>query len=210
MKIAMFGVTGTVGSVLLRRALADGHEVHALVRAPDKLGATGERFLVTKGDACDDDDVDAVVSGAGAVLSALGGVRGPESLSRGTEAIIRAMTTHRVRRLIVAQGFHLTFAGDAENPGKRAMRQVVKYAISRGIAEHSVALPRLVEASGLDWTVVRFPRVVTGRGSSAYRTGPLRLAPWSTVRDVDVADFMLQCLDHATAVRQAPMIASRN
>ncbi len=165
-------------------------------------------MTVTPGDAGDDSNVAAVVAGADAVLSALGGVRGPESLSRGTEALVRAMNGHDVRRLIAAQGFHLHFPGDPENPGQRAMRPIIRFAVSRGIHEHSHAMPGLLQASDLDWTVVRFPRVLTGRPAGEYRTGRLKVAPWNTVRDLDVADFMLACLHDRTSIREAPMIIS--
>jgi len=207
MKIAMFGVTGTIGSALLQQTLAAGHEVHALVRAPEKLGPMASRILITTGDAGDEKAVSTTISGADAVLSALGGVRGPESLSRGTEAIIAAMTEHGVRRLVAAQGFHLRFPGDPGNLGQKVMQPILRFAISRGISEHAPAMPALLQRSGLDWTVVRFPRVLTGRPPGAHRTGILRLAPWSTVHDIDVATFMLACVSDAATIRQAPMIA---
>jgi hypothetical protein len=37
MKIALVGVTGFVGSAILKEALDCGHEVAAIVRNPDKL-----------------------------------------------------------------------------------------------------------------------------------------------------------------------------
>ena len=88
------------------------------------------------------------------------------------------------------------------------MRPIIRFAVSRGIHEHSQAMPGMLVGSDLDWTVVRFPRVLTGRPPGEYRTGRIKVAPWNTVRDVDVADFMLTCLRDRTSLREAPMIVS--
>ena len=43
MKLAMFGATGTVGSALVGKALAAGHELRVLARTPAKLTSTDSR-----------------------------------------------------------------------------------------------------------------------------------------------------------------------
>lgn len=203
----MFGVTGTVGSVLLDLVIDSGHDVRALVRSPDKLANRSPHLSITVGDACDPVAVDSVVAGSDAVLSTLGGFRGPESLSAGTEAIMQAMSRHGVRRIVIMQGFHLHFDGDPRNMGKRLIGPIMKTA-APAIVKHAAAMGRSVVESDLDWTIVRAPRVVSGDATGHMRTGRLEIGPWSKVTRGDVAAFMLACLDDGSFVGDAPMIAS--
>ena len=62
---------------MLESALEAGHDVRILVRSPEKVTARSPHLSVTEGDACDAAAVDGVVAGTDAVLSALGGFRGP-------------------------------------------------------------------------------------------------------------------------------------
>jgi putative NADH-flavin reductase len=83
-----------VGATLLDQALAAGHDVRALVRDPARLPTpprSVDRLAVTRGDAADPTAVKEVVAGCDAVLSTLGGVRGPESMSAGIDVILTAM-----------------------------------------------------------------------------------------------------------------------
>lgn len=207
MKLAMFGVTGTVGATLLNRTLAAGHDVRALVRAPEKLTTQSPHLSVIVGDACDAAAVDAVAAGSDAVLSTLGGFRGPESLSVGTEAIMAAMSRHNVARIVIMQGFHLRFDGDPLNLGQRLIGPIMK-TVGPAIVRHGTLMANTVVKSDLDWTVVRAPRVVSGDPTGHARTGRLKIGPWSTVTAGDVAAFMLACLTGSEFVRTAPMIAS--
>jgi hypothetical protein len=115
---------------------------------------------------------------------------------------------HSVRRLVIAQGFHLLFEGDPRNPGQRLTALFMKTAL-RKVAQHSEQLRELLLASTLDWTLVRMPPVKTGESLGPYDTGTLRLGPWNKVRDVDAADFLLACIGDPTTIRTAPMIVSR-
>jgi putative NADH-flavin reductase len=210
MRLAIFGGTGVVGATLLDQALAAGHDVRALVRDPARLPTplrSVDRLAVTRGDAADPTAVKEVVAGCDAVLSTLGGVRGPESMSAGIDVILTAMREYGVRRLVVMQGFHLTVPGDPHNPGKLLIGPIMRIALP-AVAHHAALMgERLRAADDVDWTLVRAPRVVDGPPTGGRRTGRLRLGPWSTVTNGDVARFMLDCLDGAGHIHAAPMIA---
>jgi putative NADH-flavin reductase len=207
MKIAMFGATGRVGSVLLEQALAAGHDVHVLSRTSARMDRSGQGPTITLGDAKDAAIVDTVVAGSDAVLSTLGGVRGPDSLSAGTNAIIAAMGAHGVRRLILVQGFHLTFPGDHTNIGHRLIVPIMRLYYS-DILTHSNLMAAALQRSDIEWTLVRIPRIVRRPAHGNLRHGRLKLGPWSTVTASDVAAFVLDCLTSGRFVREAPMVAS--
>ncbi len=174
---------------------------------PDKLVAESPRLSITVADACDPVAVDSVVAGSDAVLSTLGGFRGPESLSAGTEAIMHAMSRHSVRRIVIMQGFHLHFDGDPRNVGNRLIEPIMK-TVAPAIVEHAASMGRTVAESELDWTIVRAPRVVSGGPTGRIRAGRLTIGPWSRVTRGDVAAFMLACFDDGRFIGDAPMIAS--
>ena len=89
MKIALFGATGAVGGYFLNKALAAGHEVTALVRSPEKLGAQ-PNLRAVKGNVTEASDVQSVFNQADVVVSCLGNVKGVMIMERATEAILLA------------------------------------------------------------------------------------------------------------------------
>jgi putative NADH-flavin reductase len=70
--LAIFGSTGPTGRALVQQALDEGHEVTAVARNPDAIGASGSRLRVLRGDVLDEASLDGVLQGVDAVLSALG------------------------------------------------------------------------------------------------------------------------------------------
>lgn len=205
MKLAMFGATGTVGSALLARALDAGHEVRVLARTPSRVGRTDQTLTVLRGDANDPQAVSKTITGCQAALTALGGSSDTDSIRLGTANIMAAMRDSGIRRLVVMQGFHLTFPGDPDNLGRKLIRPLLALG-SRTLLPDSAAMASAVQASDLDWTVVRAPRVVVGACTGSYRTGVLELGPWSSVTNCDVADVMLACLADPATIRTAPMV----
>src|SRR5258708_31070530 len=71
MRLAIFGATGRIGGQLLNWAVDAGHDVHVLARSPQALRPR-DGLTVTGGDVLDPAAVAAVISGADAVLSAVG------------------------------------------------------------------------------------------------------------------------------------------
>ena len=81
-----------------------GHEVTALVRAPDKLGALAGSVRAIRGDVLDGGAVSDAVDGQDAVLVALGTAtkkKDPAVNALGTLNVIRSMQRYGVRRLVV-------------------------------------------------------------------------------------------------------------
>ena len=208
MRLAIFGGTGTVGAALLTQALDAGHHVRVLARTPGKVARANTRLEIVTGDARDQTAVTETVSGCDAVLTALGGWRDPDSISLGTANIMNAMRGNGIRRLVVMQGFHLTFPGDPHNLGRILILPFLKV-MSRHLIEHSRAMAAAMHTcDDLEWTVVRAPRVIMGGPTQRYHIGPLRLGPWNSITNGDVADFMLSCLTGDTFLRKAPMVAA--
>ncbi|MFS0575684.1 SDR family oxidoreductase [Sporosarcina sp. 179-K 3D1 HS] len=165
MKIALFGATGRVGSEVLRLALADGHEVTALVRSPEKL-APHERLQVNEGDVRDWDTVNRTIEGADVVFSALGTDR-TTTLTEATPHFIRAMEQSAVRRIVTI--------GTAGILQSRTTPDLLRYEagdsnrrLTFAAEEHHKAL-ELLQNSGLDWTIVCPTYLPDGPPTGSYR-----------------------------------------
>lgn len=210
MRVAIFGATGTVGSALLTQALDAGHDVRVLARTPTKLEKASPRMTVVSGDVRDLGVVGQTVAGCDAVLSTLGTTsrHDPDVRRVGTANIIAAMGEHGIRRLVVMGGFHLPFPGDPHSLGSKLIVPIIR--LMGVVVADTTAMSAAIQASDLDWTLVRAPRVIDQKRPAATRTGILKLGPWSKVSRANVAGFMLRCLTDPASIGQAPMICNRD
>jgi len=67
MKVAVLGSTGFVGTLLIQKALKEGHQVRALARSPEKLGDLKDKVEIVKGDMFDTTALGSLVQGVDAV-----------------------------------------------------------------------------------------------------------------------------------------------
>jgi putative NADH-flavin reductase len=203
MHYAVFGGTGHTGRHLVEQALEDGHEVTALARDPSKLPAHPHLHIVT-GDVRDMKRVDHTVSGADAVLSALGQRRwGTTVCTDGMRNILAAMNAHGVRRLLAISGYGV---GDSRH---RDFYAVSMWIALRSIMRDKTQMEELIRASDTEWTLVRPAVIIEGPHTGRYRAGPdLRLGYASKISYADVADFLLSHLTQEDLIGQAVAIAA--
>ncbi len=209
MRLAVFGATGRIGQHVVEQALNAGHEVSALVRAPERLSIRHERLRVVVGDARDFDRVVETISGADAVVCALGPRRNTpadeEAHVAAVRNILEAMDRLGVRRLVTVLGAAVDLPGDRKGlPDKVAAWLVRKFA--RHIYRAKVReLELLLTYPALQWVAVRPPAVVSGPATGRYKVSPDR-PPGRRVTAGDVADFMLRQVAAGEFVGKAPFI----
>jgi putative NADH-flavin reductase len=133
------------------------------------------------------------VAGADAVLAAFGprGTGPTTVLREGTRSVIEAMHKESTQRLIFVSGSTVTDEG--EGP---MLRYLLKPVARGTFLRHTTADMRAAEeeirASGLDWTIIRPPRLTSGPASGSYRTAIDRNLPRGlTVSRADLAAAML-------------------
>lgn len=198
MKLAIFGGSGRTGQILIRQALAAGHEISALARTPEKIPAA-EPLRVVQGD----------LDSPGAVISVLEPASNtPDSrVSRGIEHILAAMEAHGVRRLLLSTGAGVADPMDAPGPFNRLMSLLLRL-LARHVLEDMTRTVERVRASDRDWTIVRVPMLTddppTGRVTAATVGRGLGLR----ASRADLAAFLLAQLEIDTYLRQAPAISS--
>jgi putative NADH-flavin reductase len=220
MKLTIFAATGGIGHHLLEQALAAGHDVTAVVRNPGKLRGRVRTVTVDLA-AADPALLESAVDGAGAVLSCLGPRSGSEAgvTSRGTRAIVEAMQARHVRRIVVVSAAPI---GTVPSPGRPKppkhdpgdgffMRNLfgplTKVALRKHYADLALT-EELLRGSGLDWTVVRPPRLTDRPLTGTYRTAfGQNIRGGALVSRADVAHLMLRVLDQPETIKQTIGIA---
>jgi len=222
MKLTIFAATGGIGRQLLEQAIAAGHDVTAVVRSPEKL--SGEAVRVVQADLATPDlaALESAVNGADAVLSGLGPRSNADAgiAARGTAAIVAAMQATHVRRIVVVSAAPV---GTVPSPGRprpprhdpgdgffmRHLFSHVARTLFGKVYTDLAQMEDILRDSGLDWTVVRPPRLSSKPGTGNYRTayGQNVRGGWIVPR-ADVAQLMLRVLGQPETIKQAIGVAS--
>jgi putative NADH-flavin reductase len=220
MKLTIFAATGGIGRQALEQAVAAGHDVTAVVRNPNKLA---REVRIVTADLADPDPaaLESALEGADAVLSGLG----PRSMSeagitsRGTRAIVQAMKATNVRRIVVVSAAPISTVPSPgrPKPPKRDpgegyfMRNLLSPLIKTILRKHYADLALmedLLRDSGLDWTIVRPPRLTDKPLTGTYRTAyGQNLRRGIFISRADVADLMLRVLGQPETIEKAIGIA---
>ena len=200
MKLFVIGATGRTGQEIVQQALARNHQVTAFVRSPGSINLGNERLTVLKGAAMDEDELFRAMQNHDAVVSTLGPreVFKPSSMLHDSAlATTRAMNRAGVKRLVV-------LSAAAHFPG--ILNRIVSFVL-RNHMRDSLAMEAIVQASGLDWTIARPPRL-TQEDYITYRTrenAAPRMA-FSVSRKA-VAGFMLEAIEQQKHFHQIVGIA---
>jgi putative NADH-flavin reductase len=220
MRTTIFAATGGIGRYALDQATAAGHRVTAVVRDPSKL-SRDVRVVEADLSAPDPSALASAVDGADAVLSCLG----PRSMaevgiaSLGTAAIVQAMQAAIVRRVVVVSAAP---TGTVASPGRpnppkhdpgdgwfiRWISRPLKAVLRKAYADLAL-MEDIVRDSGLEWTIIRPPRLTNGQLTGAYRTAFGRnLRRGLTVFRADVAHLMVRVLGQPETIKEVIGVAS--
>lgn len=208
MKLAVFGASGRTGTLLVRQALAVGHEVRALVQTPAKLGFQDERLELIQGDALDAAAVAGTVAGTSAVVSALGHTKNsPKDLQTvATRHIVAAMKAHGVARVVSLTGAGVRDSHDQPKLVDRVFGLLLA-TLARNVIRDAEGHAEVLRESGLAYVIVRAPRLSGGPPTGVYRVGYVGKDSGTQISRADVADFMLRQLTDDTWVGKAPMVS---
>jgi putative NADH-flavin reductase len=210
MKIAIFGATGETGRQLVEQALAAGYQVVAYVRNPSKLITKHENLTIVQGELADQAMIEHAVSGADAVISALGprGDSKGKPITRGMQNIIETMKKQGVRRLIVSSTLSAKDPNDLSDFKAKALVNLVKLAMHAAY-EEIVSVADTVRKSDLDWTIVRLTTLNNNPKSGKVRVGYLGKGEVGfRISRADLAEFMLKQVQDTKYLRQAPVISN--
>jgi len=208
MQVLILGATGGTGRELVKQALGHGHSVRVMARDPDRVKSVHPRLEVVKGDIADTAALTAAAKGQEAVLSALGvNQRKPNTiLSEGVRNLLLAMQRQKVKRLIFLSSLGV---GDSQGQLGPVYSWVLLPTLLKNIFADKERAEEVIRESALEWTIVRPAALRNKLLTGKYRVGPdaakKRWLP--RVGRADVADFMLDALEHARFVRETPAIS---
>lgn len=221
MKLTIFAATGGIGRQLVEQAMAAGHDVTAVVRSPKKL-SRDVRVVVADLAVSEPEALVSAITGADAVMSGLGARSASEAgvAWRGTQAIVRAMTTTGVRRIVVVSAAPI---GTVPSPGRPNpprhdpgdgffMRHLFGPLTKAALRKHYADLAKMEDIlrdSDIDWTVVRPPRLTDGPLTGTYRIAyEQNLRRGLFISRADVAHYMFRVLERPDTIRHAIGIAN--
>lgn len=210
MKLALIGATGRTGAHTVTTALDRGHTVTVLVRNPDKLpDPVRGQVRVVVGDSTDVHAVSDLLGDTDAVVSALGPVGKQADLhTRTARALVQVMSGTGPRRFVGVSGAGIDVPGDRKAPKDRVISRLIQ-TLGGEVVKDKPAEHAVWAASGLDWTLVRPPRLVDGPGSQ----GPLEQDAHESTRSskitrADLGAFLVHVVEKGLYPRQAPFVAT--
>jgi putative NADH-flavin reductase len=207
-KIVVFGASGGTGIEIVRQGLAAGHEVTAFVRTPAKLNIENPKLTLFQGDVLDAAAVEQAVAGQEAVISALGPTRpaAPGMMETAARNIVAAMDKAGVRRLISTTGAGVRDPRDQPKLIDHLMKGLLTL-LAGSVLKDSAANVEIIRASDLDWTIVRYPRLLDGPRTGNYRVGYVGQDSGSQLARADGADFVLKELAEGKYIGQMPVVS---
>jgi putative NADH-flavin reductase len=214
MRFTVFGATGGTGRQLVQQALDAGHEVTAVVRDPSRLPVPKEgsaRLEVVTAQVTDPEPLVPAVAGRDAVLSALGapGNKSAGIASLGTRSILAAMEEGGVRRYIGVSAAPVVPWGEGENLFFRTVAVPLVRRVFRQVYADLAVMEDVVRASGLDWTVVRPPKLTDRPAKGTYRRAiGANVRHGHSVPRADLAAAMLAMVEDPATVKQGVGVAS--
>ncbi|HEX9938993.1 MAG TPA: SDR family oxidoreductase [Longimicrobium sp.] len=207
MQVLILGATGGTGRELVKQALGHGHSVRVMARSPDRVKMVHPRLEVLQGDISDTTALTAALKGQDAVLSALGvNDRNPNTiLSEGVRNLLTAMKRQKVKRLIFMSSLGV---GDSKGQLGPVFNWVLLPALLKNIFADKERAEEVIRESKVDWTIVRPGTLKNKLLTGKYRAGPdAAKKRWMPkIGRADVADFMLDTLEHNRFVRETPAI----
>ena len=208
MNIVVFGASRGVGRNVVEQALQQGHHVTAFVRTPSTFMLQHPNLTVCQGDSTDAAAVENAIAGRDAVISTLGPTRPPVSQMMETSAknIIAGMKKHGVRRILSTTGAGVRQPEDQP----KLMDHFIGFLLNllaKEVVLDSAKNVETIKAADLDWTIVRFPRLVDGEHNKKYRVGYVDRESSTQFSRADGADFILKELTEQKWLRKLPLVS---
>lgn len=191
-KLAIFGISGRTGRELARVASSKGWKVRGLARLPSRVDDAVGEYQIVRGNFPEPGRVAETVADSEAVCCLIG-PRPPYVdvfCADATAAIIAAMNQSGCRSLVCQTGAMIGSAPGRSRPmawlARAFARRYPKAARDREEQE------QLVEASDLEWTIVKPPRLTDDAPRNRIRAGPnIRVGLMSRISRADLAAFIL-------------------
>lgn len=207
MNVTVLGASGRTGGRLVEELLRRGHAVTAVVRDPAAAGLPAA-VRVVRGDARDPAVLAEAVAGADAVASALGPRGRSAPVHRDmVAALIPAMRAAGVRRYVGVGGAGSDTPGDRKPRRDRVVSRLIHLVGGPLVADKEAELAAWRD-SGLDWTVVRPPRLQDGEPTGRVEHDAHASTRSTRITRGDLAASVAEFLESGAYIGQAPFVAT--
>ena len=205
MNITVFGATGHVGSLVVEKLLAGGHNVSAFTHGTHHF-ADNTRLRIIPGDIHKSEDIEKALKDREAVISCLGSWHTPtkDILTAAMTSIVPIAEKHGIKRIISFTGSAACTPGDHLSIIDRLNRSMLSL-IAPKILKDGEAHIRLLAESTLDWTVIRSP-VMTNEDDAKYRLEMNSPSPLATIPRAAVVVALIDSLEDMRFIGAAPYI----
>jgi len=200
MKLVVLGATGGTGLEIVRRAVDRGHAVTAFVRSPQALEKFADRISIVQGDLLNGVELGRIIAGHDGVLSGFGPrlpvLKADAHLLQQFAGTLTDAMQHLDTKRVIVLSVAFLFRDSIFPPAYLLGRLLFP-----GIVADAAAMENVVQRSGLDWTLVRPPKLTDKPYTGKYRfeAGHLPRFGFSISR-ADVADFMLKTVNEPASI----------
>ncbi len=164
MNIIVFGATGQTGRLLVKRLLANNHNVTAFVRDREKLKIVDNHLVVVEGSVLRREDVSKAMKNHSVVVSCLGGNDNDKTtvIADMVDVIVNCMKINKIKRIvsISSAGIHNEFSF--------LTNLILKLFYKHVINDHKQAAD-IIMSSDLDYTLARPLSLTEGQLTHNYR-----------------------------------------
>jgi len=207
-QIAVLGANGGIGKLTVLKALAAGYSVTAVLRTPSKLDIVHPRLKIVPGDVMQYDTLVQHLKDKDAVISAIGknSFKKTTLYSQGNNNLIKAM-----KQAGVSRAFFISAAGLEINPTHSLLvkfaTRIILQPLLRNMYADLLEMENIVKGSGVDWTIMRPPRLTDGPETGNYRNAINHpLTKGYQISRADLADFMINNLTNKSIFKAVVQI----
>lgn len=201
--LAIFGISGRTGFELAKLASLKGWEVRGLVRPTSTVENDTRNCSIVRGNFDDLDRVIETIADSTAVCCLIG-PRPPYTdvfCATATAAIIAAMKQTGCRRLICQTGVMIGPAPNRSRPMEWTAKTFARW--HPEVARDREEQERLIESSGLDWTIIKPPRLTDSPPHDQVQASPfLEVGLLFQISRADLAAFIFDEVQIGRFVRQ--------
>lgn len=213
MKVAVFGATGSTGSLVAKCAIKRGHATVGVSRSKPDLGKL-EGFESRVGDMTDRGFVAQVIGDCDAVITCIGHKRKtanlwsastspPDIMASITAAVVGAIGNDTSKRLVYLSAFGV---GDDLRKHSIIFRVVLRTSsIWAGYQDHAKA-EAILKSSPVSWTIVRPPGLTNADKDLDLADRGDRWTSFETVSRKSLARFLVECAENKAATRKSMTI----
>lgn len=197
MHIVVFGGTGRIGREVVRRALADGHQVTSVARRREATEVAHDGFARVEGDATEPSVAESALAGADAAIFAIGrpGTSSTVVRSVAMAAVLKGMRANGVKRLLTVSPAAVAISPKAPLGRKVWLRFFLHKRMRNAFNDVERVENELIHhADDVDWTIVRSGLV----RESIPASGDYQVIPDGELRRerpvsaADLAEYLVQ------------------